>query len=104
MDFLGWVYPCPYCRVQRTAILILGIILLLPFNQHWVSKWFSLAIGVQGLVVAAMQHFNHIKTILDGSFEWGDSWYTNPFLLSGAAMLIITGQLMLLFDLRSSDQ
>lgn len=103
MDFMGWVYPCPYCRTQRTAILILGIILILPFNRHWAAKWFSLVTGVLGLVVAAMQNFNHIKKILAGTFEFGESWYMHPYLLSGAALFIITGQLMLLFNVKSDD-
>jgi hypothetical protein len=30
MELAGTVYICPYCRVQRTVILLLGLILLLP--------------------------------------------------------------------------
>lgn len=103
MDLMGWIYPCPYCRTQRTAILLLGIILFFPFYRHWITKWFSLVIGVLGLVVAAMQHFNHIKKIFAGTFELGDTWYMHPYLLSGAALFIITGQLMLILDIKTSE-
>ena len=31
MEFAGTVYICPYCRVQRTVILLLGVIKSCPF-------------------------------------------------------------------------
>ena len=45
-----------------------------------------------------MQNFNHQKKIYAGTFELGDSFYLHPFLLSGAAILILSGQLMLIFS------
>ncbi|MEH6637394.1 MAG: hypothetical protein V7700_17875, partial [Halioglobus sp.] len=30
MELTGAVYICPYCRVQRTVIAILGVIMVLP--------------------------------------------------------------------------
>ena len=38
MEFAGTVYICPYCRVQRTVILLLGVIMVLPFSKHWLSS------------------------------------------------------------------
>jgi len=96
IDWLEWVYPCPYCRTQRTVIGLLGLIMILPYAQHWISKWISLSAGTLGLVVAANQNFAHLKKVYTGDLELGDSWYMHPFLLSGAAILIIVGQLMLI--------
>lgn len=31
MEFAGAVYICPYCRVQRTVIMLLGLLMVLPF-------------------------------------------------------------------------
>ena len=38
-EFIGAVYICPYCRVQRTVILLLGVIMVLPFAGHWIAKY-----------------------------------------------------------------
>ena len=98
MDYFEWVYHCPYCRTQRSTIGLIGLIMLSPWPHHWCSKWFSLALGALGLVVAAMQNFNHQKNIYAGTFELGESFYIHPFLLSGAAIFILSGQLMLIFS------
>lgn len=97
MDYLEWIYHCPYCRTQRSAIGLIGLIMLSPWPHHWCSKWLSLAVGATGLVVAAMQNFNHQKNIYAGTFEFGQAFYLHPFLLSGAAIFILSGQLMLVF-------
>lgn len=96
MDLMDWVYPCPFCRVQRTAIGLLGVAMLLPVVHHWATKWVCAVVASLGLVVAATQNFNHIKTLFAGTFELGASWYMHPFLLSGAALFILTGQIMLI--------
>ena len=38
VDLAQWVYQCPYCRVQRSAIGVIGLILLLPFYHHWIMR------------------------------------------------------------------
>lgn len=104
MDWLEWVYPCPYCRTQRTVIGLLGLIMVLPYAQHWVSKWISLSAGCLGLVVAANQNFAHLKKLYTGDLNLGDSWYIHPFLLSGAAIFIIVGQLMLILHQKHAKE
>ena len=52
MEFTGTVYVCPYCRVQRTVILLLGLIMLLPFSRHWITQYLASVIGFMGAVVA----------------------------------------------------
>lgn len=98
VDLAEWVYQCPYCRVQRSAIGVLGIILLLPFFRHWILRMIGSAVGVLGLVVGANQHFNSILKMHKGTFEWGEMWFIHPFLLSGFALFIITALLMMLWS------
>lgn len=47
-ELAGMVYICPYCRVQRTVIGLLGIILLLPFARHWIAKYIALVLDFLG--------------------------------------------------------
>jgi hypothetical protein len=55
MEFAGTVYICPYCRVQRTVILLLGVIMVLPFSKHWMSRYLASVMGFMGAVVAVNQ-------------------------------------------------
>jgi len=45
MEFAGTVYICPYCRVQRTVILLLGVAMILPFTHHWVMRYLASVVG-----------------------------------------------------------
>lgn len=96
LDLTDLVYHCPYCRTQRTAIGLLGLLMLLPQPLHWLGRWLAAVVAVLGLVVAAEQHFAGWKKIWAGSFTLGEQWYVNPWLLSGAALFILSGQIMLL--------
>jgi len=95
-ELLGLVYVCPFCRVQRTVIGLLGL-LLLANPQHWLNRWVSSALAFFGLVVASMQHFNHWRSIMAGEFSWGQYWYANAWMLSGFAIAIITGLILYLW-------
>ena len=57
MEFAGTVYICPYCRVQRTVILLLGVILLLPAPRLWCWRYIASVLGLFGAVVAVNQNF-----------------------------------------------
>lgn len=96
LEFVGTVYVCPYCRVQRTVIAILGLIMILPLARHWVSRYFSLVIGFFGAVVATNQNFMGWAKISKGEFAFNEQLYIDPFLLSGGALFIIIGQLWLI--------
>ena len=96
MDFTGAVYVCPYCRVQRSVIAILGVFMLFPDVRHWIYRYVAFVIGFLGAVVAVNQNFMGWSRISKGEFMWGEQWYLNPFLLSGAALFIIVGQVWLL--------
>ena len=88
-------YVCPYCRVQRTVIGVLGLLTLFARPGGIVVPWLSYSAGAFAFVVAAMQHFNGWKRISAGDFSFNEQWYIDPWLLSGCAMLVLVAQLML---------
>jgi len=95
-ELTGLVYICPYCRVQRTVIGILGIMLLVFTKPNWLVKYFALVFGFLGAVVAAMQHFNGWKKISAGKFSFNENIFIDSFLLSGFALFIIIGLVCLI--------
>ena len=96
MEFAGTVYICPYCRVQRTVILLLGLMMVLPFSHHWIMRYVASVIGFMGAVVAVNQNFMGWVKISKGEFAFNEQLYIDPFLLSGGALFIIIGQLWLI--------
>ncbi|MDP2196376.1 MAG: hypothetical protein Q8J72_10385 [Rhodocyclaceae bacterium] len=98
LDLDGWVYTCPYCRVQRTAIGLLGLLMILPNPQHWVSRYVASVFAVFGLAVAAMHFFNNLKELISGDYVWDDELYFDPLLLAFCALWIMTGQILLLYQ------
>ncbi len=97
VELAGLTYVCPYCRTQRTVIGILGIFLLFPNPGHWIIRYIGTVLGVLGLVVGATQHFRGWAKISAGEFTFHDPIYFDSFLLSGAALFIITGLVFLTF-------
>ncbi|HCT29089.1 MAG TPA: hypothetical protein DIW85_23150 [Stenotrophomonas sp.] len=95
VEWSGMAYVCPYCRVQRTVIGVLGLLMLFARPGAIVVPWLSYSTGAFAFVVAAMQHFNGWKRISAGDFRFNEQWYIDPWLLSGCAMLILVAQLML---------
>ena len=96
MEFAGTVYICPYCRVQRTVILLLGVIMVLPFSKHWISRYVASVMGFMGAVVAVNQNFMGWVRISKGEFAFNEQLYIDPFLLSAGSLFIIIGQLWLI--------
>ena len=96
LEFSGSVYICPYCRVQRSVIAILGVFMLLPFVRHWLVKCVAICIGFLGAVVAVNQNFMGWLKISKGTFALGEPWYFDPFLLSGGSLFIIVAQVCLI--------
>ena len=96
MEFAGTVYICPYCRVQRTVILLLGVIMVLPFSKHWISRYAASVMGFMGAVVAVNQNFMGWVKISEGQFAFHELLYIDPFLLSAGSLFIIIGQLWLI--------
>ena len=98
MEFAGAVYICPYCRVQRTVIMLLGLLMVLPFAHFWISKYVASVIGFMGSVVAVNQNFMGWMKISKGEFTFADPLYIDPFLLSAGSLFIIIGQLWLILS------
>jgi hypothetical protein len=96
VELSGMVYICPYCRVQRSVIAILGVVMLFPDARHWLLRYICFTIGFLGAVVAANQNFMGWAKISKGEFVLGEQWYFNPFLMSGAALFIIIAQVALI--------
>lgn len=97
VDLTELVYACPYCRVQRTMIGALGLLLMLPDPSHWLVRYLSAVFALFGLAVAATQHFRGWARIMGGEFTWGEQWYVNPWMLSGFAIFILTALLLLIW-------
>ena len=104
MEFAGTVYICPYCRVQRTVILLLGIIMVLPIARHWLAQYIAAVIGFLGAVVAVNQNFMGWVKISKGEFAFNEQLYIDPFLLSSGSLFIIIGQLWLLLGSDSGNK
>jgi hypothetical protein len=104
LELSGSVYVCPYCRAQRTIIGLLGLSLLLPNTRNWINLYFASTIAAFGFFVGAYQHFEGWKRIMFGKFEWGEHWYINPWLLSGCALLLISGLLLLIWTSPSTSK
>ncbi len=103
VELVGWAYVCPFCRVQRTVIGLLGLFLLFPNPGHWIVRYVGTVLGVLGLVVAATQNFRGWAKISAGEFAFNEKIYFDSFILSGAAIFIITGLVFLLFLYRPKD-
>ena len=84
VEWSGMAYVCPYCRVQRTVIGVLGLLTLFARPGGIVVPWLSYSAGAFAFVVAAMQHFNGWKRISAGDFSFNEQWYIDPWLLSGS--------------------
>ena len=95
VELSGFVYICPYCRVQRTVIGLLGLVLMSPLTKHWLGKFIATVVGFFGAVVAANQHFMGWKKISAGTFEFNENIAIDPFILSGLAMIFILFQLFI---------
>jgi hypothetical protein len=101
-EWSGATYVCPYCRVQRTVIGVLGLLMILPRPGNWLTCYLSLVLGGFAFVVGASQHFMGWKKVSAGTFKLAEEWYFDPMLLSGCAMFILVGQVLLLQQARQA--
>lgn len=103
VELAGWTYVCPFCRVQRTVIGILGLLLLAPIYGHWLTRYVSVTLGFLGFLgflgahVAASQHFRGWRRISSGEYEMHTPFHDDSFLLSGAALFILSALILLLW-------
>ncbi len=98
MELTDLVYVCPFCRAQRTVILILGIFMTLPNTGHFILRYVTCILAGYALVVASNQHFRGWVAIQRG--ERGlitENWWIDSWTLSFFAICIITAQVWLIF-------
>lgn len=99
VDIAGMVHPCPYCRTQRAALGILALIMLLPMWQTVIFRYLAFVSGFYGLTVGVMQNFNHVRRMNSGDFDWSGLSIGHPWILSGLAVLAMSWQLFLIFNI-----
>ena len=95
-DWTGVVSACPYCRLQRTVIGILGFLMMCRGLHNFITVFIASILGFLGAHVAAAQNFMGWLKINKGTFAFKDDIYLDSFLLSGAALSIIIAQVWLL--------
>ena len=74
IDLGGWVHTCPYCRVQRSAIGLAGILMLLPDPRIWWIRYGAVAVCFLGAHVAAAQIFLVFRNLTSGQPSNPDHW------------------------------
>lgn len=92
IDLAGWVPKCPFCQVQRSAIGIVGILMMFPDPRVWWVRFGGAAICFFGANVASAQLFLVFRNLTSGQ-------PSNPvnLVLAAAALFILVGQALLLF-------
>lgn len=99
IDLAGWVYECPYCRIQRSAIGIVGILMMLPDPRIWWIRYGGAALCVVGANVASAQLFLVFRNLTAGQ-------PSNPLnlVLATGALFALVGQALLLFSERPREE
>ena len=95
LDLLGWVHPCVYCRTQRTAIGLVGVILLLPNPEHWVARYIAAVVCFFGANISCAQIFLVVKHI-----NAGEPFGVVNLVMASGALFTMMGQALLLFAKR----
>jgi len=98
IDLAGWVYECPYCRVQRTAIGVVGVLMMLPDPRLWWVRCGAVAVCFLGAHVASAQLFLVFRNLTSGQ-------PSNPLnlVLATGALFALSGQALLLFTKKPEE-
>lgn len=101
IDIMGLVYACPYCRVERSIIGLLGLALLLPMYRNILYIFALNIVAWFGMVTAMNQNFKGWVHISNSEYEnLLQPIYENAFILSMAALIVIALQIICLNGLR----
>lgn len=95
VDLSGLTHVCPYCRMERSAIGIVGILMMLPDPRLWWIRYGGLVVCFLGAHVAAAQLFLVFRNLTSGQ----PSDPVNLVLATGA-LFILVGQALLLYSRR----
>lgn len=95
-DLAGLVYACPYCRVERSVILLLGVLILAKGWRSGFVVFCANILAFFGSVVAVNQNFMGWSSLFKGEFQpLLRVPYENAFLLSFGALVMIFTQMLL---------
>ena len=92
IDLMGLVHPCVYCRTQRTAIGIVGILMLFPNPRVWWVRWAGAAFCFFGANISVSQLFLIVKSV-----NAGESFGVLNLFMASGALFTLTGQALLMF-------
>lgn len=92
IDLSGWVHECVYCRTQRTAIGIAGVLMMLPNPRAWWIRYIATAICFLGASIAVDQLFLVIRAV-----NAGKAFGLLNLTLATGALFTLTGQLLLFY-------
>lgn len=87
MDLAEIVKTCPFCRTERTAIGLLGVLMVLP-HFRYITIFLTCLVSVVGLVTASQHLFLMIK-------NWHFSLNTPLVII---ALCLLSGELLLLIE------
>ena len=93
IDLSGLVHKCPYCQVQRSAIGIAGVLMMLPDPRYWLLRMSVAVVCFLGAHVAAAQIFLVYRNMTSGQ-------PSNPLnlVLAASALVILVGQALLVLS------
>lgn len=95
-DLAGMVYACPFCRVLRSVILLLGLLILAKGWRSGFVVFCANILAFFGSVVAVNQNFMGWSSLFKGDFQrLLMAPYENAFLLSFGALVMIFAQMLL---------
>lgn len=98
-DLAGLVHECVYCRVQRTAIGLVGVLMVLPNPRAWWVHYPGAVFCFLGASISVDQLFLVIRSINAGK-PFGEL----NLVLATAALFILVGQALLLFSSKPGDR
>jgi disulfide bond formation protein DsbB len=99
LDLAGLVHPCVYCRTQRTAIGLAGVIFLFPNPRQWWLLWGAAVICFFGANISVAQLFLIVRHVNDG-----ETFGVVNLVMASGALFTLTGQALLLFTRPSRER
>jgi len=99
VDLSGLVHECVYCRTQRTAIGLVGLLLLLPDPRQWFIRFVAVGVCFLGADIAVDQQFLVIKNI-----NAGRPFGLMNMIMSAGALFTLVGLALLLFTKKPESE
>lgn len=106
LDWFGLVYACPYCRIQRTIIGLIGLFMFLPsqIRSHWLLLFTTNILAFFGAYAGASQHFLIWMKFSNGQIDLLTMLVNPSFWMSLGAMIFIGVQFLVLNKFSNKNQ